>query len=169
MGAPFGNLFALGAESGRPPKYKKREEIAAKLAEYLIYIQGEKRTVADEDGDLDEWVRHPEPITITGLCLYLGFESRQSFYDYEKKKEFSYIIKRARLLVENKYEKGLGGKEVAGAIFALKNMGWVDKVETGITDKKGNDVAVPHAPQIMVIAPGTKEYDEFDIKEIEDD
>ena len=69
-------------------------------------------------------------ITITGLALFLGFESRQSFYDYESKPDFSYIIKRARLRVECAYETRLNGTLPTGAIFALKNMGWKDKVET---------------------------------------
>lgn len=67
--------------------------------------------------------------TITGLALYLGFESRQSFYDYEKNGEFSYTIKRARLRIENEYEKALHGNSPTGAIFALKNFGWKDKQE----------------------------------------
>jgi len=141
MGAPFGNTFALGAASGRPIKYKKAEDMALKIAEYLDYIQGEKGADVGEDGDIEKWERPPEPITITGLCFYLGFESRQSFYDYEKKKEFSYLIKRARLLVENRYERALSSRDVTGAIFALKNMGWKDKVETGFTDGEGNDIS----------------------------
>lgn len=68
-------------------------------------------------------------ITLTGLAYDLGFESRQSLYDYEKREEFSYIIKRARLFIESAYETKLSGKEVGGAIFALKNMGWKDKQE----------------------------------------
>lgn len=163
MAAPPGNLFALGADSGRPPIYDAPEKMAAKIIEYLEYIQGEKGTAVDKDGAF-EWVRQPENITITGLCLYLGFESRQSFYDYEKRQEFSYLIKRARLLVENKYEKSLSGKEVVGAIFALKNMGWVDKVERGFTDKDGKDVTAP--PAIMVVR--SKADDEFEIKESEE-
>jgi len=67
--------------------------------------------------------------TITGLVLYLGFESRQSFYDYEEKKEFSYTIKRARTLIEKEYEEMLQTGNTVGAIFALKNMGWKDKSE----------------------------------------
>lgn len=67
--------------------------------------------------------------TITGLALYLGFESRQSFYDYEKHPEFSYTIKKARLLIENEYEEQLQAGNTVGAIFALKNMGWKDKHE----------------------------------------
>lgn len=71
--------------------------------------------------------------TITGLCYSLGFESRQSFYDYEENGEFSYIIKRLRLKVESGYEEALSGNNCAGAIFALKNMGWRDKTEQEIT------------------------------------
>ena len=36
----------------------------------------------------------------------------------------------AKLKVENSYEKELRGKFFAGAIFALKNFGWSDKMET---------------------------------------
>jgi len=65
--------------------------------------------------------------TITGLVLNLGFESRQSFYDYEKDGKFSYTIKKARLTVEAFYESKLLSNNSTGAIFALKNFGWKDK------------------------------------------
>jgi hypothetical protein len=42
-----------------------------------------------------------------------------------RKKSFSYIVKRAKLAVENSYE--LAGQTID--IFALKNMGWKDKSE----------------------------------------
>ena len=74
--------------------------------------------------------------TITGLALHLGFESRQSVYDYEKRSdEFSYTIKRSRLRVENSYEKHLLSNTATGAIFALKNFGWADKQEIDHTTK----------------------------------
>lgn len=67
--------------------------------------------------------------TWTGLAIHLGFESRQSLEDYKKKEGFSYPIKKALLKIENTYEKGIQGKNPAGAIFALKNFGWKDKQE----------------------------------------
>ena len=70
-----------------------------------------------------------DDVTITGIALFLGFESRQSLYDYEKMEGYSYIIKRARLFVERDYEKGLKTQYSSGSIFALKNMGWTDKQE----------------------------------------
>lgn len=69
-------------------------------------------------------------LTITGLALFLGFESRQSFYDYEKKLDFSYTIKKARTFIENDYEELLKTQaNPTGIIFALKNFGWKDKSE----------------------------------------
>jgi hypothetical protein len=46
------------------------------------------------------------------------------------------------------YEENLRANNPTGSIFALKNMGWKDKTETGLTDKDGNDVK----PSIQLIA-----------------
>ena len=70
-----------------------------------------------------------EPITWTGLALALGFAARVSIDEYAKYDGFSYSVKRAKLFVENAYEKRLHGQAPAGAIFGLKNMGWSDKQE----------------------------------------
>ena len=86
--------------------------------------------------EIDRYLNdHDCDFTITGLALELGFCSRQSFYDYEEKENFSYTIKKARLHIERAYEKKLSGKEVGGAIFALKNLGWKDKSEIEQTVK----------------------------------
>lgn len=79
---------------------------------------------------IDEYFANNKYATITGLALYLGFCDRQSLYDYEKKPEYSCMIKEARLRVESCYEATLYTKNPTGAIFALKNMGWKDKQET---------------------------------------
>jgi DNA-packaging protein gp3 len=68
------------------------------------------------------------PPLLTGLAFHMGFQSRQSLYDYEKKTDFSYAVKRARLRVEMAYEAQLASSaRPTGAIFALKNMGWTDR------------------------------------------
>ena len=86
--------------------------------------------------------------TITGLCMFLGFESRQSFYDYEAKQGFAYTIKRARLFIENHYEELLQSGNMVGAIFALKNFDWKDKQEISqevkITDPVVTQVEIIH-------------------------
>lgn len=92
---------------------------------------------------IDDYFANAKTPTISGLAYHLGFESRQSFYDYEEKELFSYTIKRARLRMEVKYEEGLHANSCTGAIFALKNFGWKDKSEVelsgGVTLKFDSD------------------------------
>ena len=131
MAAPEGNKYAVGlTDSGRPPKFDSPSELLDKITEYFDSL-----SLSEEDKDLIKLgmdISIPRP-TMTGMALYLGFCSRQSLYDYDSKDEFSYIIKRARLVIENNYEQGLESKSPTGAIFALKNMGWKDKTETTST------------------------------------
>lgn len=147
-----GNKFS----PGRTPVYSDPEEVASKLLEYFEWIKGEyvierkitskttgkgkEAVTTTEDEPVKIWVRYPEEPTITGLAIYLGFESRQSLYDYGKKDGFSYPIKRALLEVENNYEKGLFGDKVVGVIWGLKNMGWTDRTETKLSVEE----PVPH-------------------------
>lgn len=111
------------AKEGRPLKFETADELEAAIQAYF-----------------DNQVESKAPITISGLAYFLGFESRQSIYDYKERQKFSYILKRATFFVESCYEEKLSGTTPTGAIFALKNMGWRDKVETGFTDSNGKDV-----------------------------
>ena len=101
----------------------------------------------DLEDAIENYFNHNDKFTITGLALELGFESRQSIYDYEKNGKFSYTIKKARLRVENFYEENLMGDHTAGAIFALKNFGWADNQNVNIKSEqpifKGIDLDVP--------------------------
>jgi hypothetical protein len=126
---------------GRPPMYETPEQLQKKVDEYFVYVKGETETRPSStvfQGHVFT-KREPEPVTISGLAYYLGFESRQSFYDYEQKPEFSYIIRKTRLFIESMYEGRLQGNNPTGAIFWLKNAGWKDKQEVeqtgGITIK----------------------------------
>jgi len=116
MAAPKGNKFALGlTTNGRPPKYESDKVMVVKINEYFDGLLDEEQ---------EEYIKRP---TMTGLALYLGFASRQSMYDYVKEEDFSYIITRAQQIIAMSYEEMLYTKTSAGAIFALKNMGWDDK------------------------------------------
>ena len=113
---------------GRPPKFKNALELQKKINAYFCDCPDKKKFITK----IGEVIEIPMP-TICGLCYFLGFESRQSFYDYEENQEFSYTIKRARLFIEKEYEQLLHGPACTGAIFALKNMGWLDKTSQEIT------------------------------------
>ena len=108
MAAPKGNKFALGNNGGHPPIFDTPEKLKHKCNDYFIAC-----------------IEEEEKPTITGLTLFVGFCSRASWGHYEAKKEFLYIVKRAKLTVENSYEQSGSTFD----IFALKNMGWKDKTE----------------------------------------
>lgn len=72
------------------------------------------------------------PLTMPGLAYALGFSGAGSLRKYRKEdgyEEFHEAMNRACLRVEQFTAECLYGKNsnVAGPIFALKNMGWKDK------------------------------------------
>ncbi len=123
MAAPKGNKNAVGNKGGHPALYNSPDELQKAIEDYFINPP-DKKTITIGTGTIELPV-----FTMAGLAYALGFESRQSMYDYEDKVEFSYIIKRARLRIEGNYEQNLQFNNATGSIFALKNMGWSDKTE----------------------------------------
>lgn len=109
---------------GRPLKYKTAEELQAKIDEYFEIGVNKRLVVTGPPNNRREsFVAIP---TICGLTAYCGFADRHSFYDYGKSKEFSNTIKQARNRIEQNYEELLQTGVATGAIFALKNFGWID-------------------------------------------
>lgn len=117
---------------GRPPKFNTPEELESIIEAYFASCKPEY--VTDDNGNVMmttkgvPLIRH-NPYTITGLALALGFNSRGTIYEYEKKNDqFSDIIKNARLKCENYVEKGTLSGDIppAPGIFVLKNYGWQD-------------------------------------------
>jgi hypothetical protein len=96
---------------GKPLKFKTVEELQEKIDAYFASC--------DEEN---------EPITITGLALALD-TSRETLCNYEEKEDYFDTIKKAKLKVENAYEKRLVRRGNGGDVFALKNFGWKDTKE----------------------------------------
>lgn len=140
---PWGNPFQLGNPGGgRNRIFETPEEMEKMIDEYFLHIQGKVKKIFNEGLENEKvlWEREPEPATITGLALYIGLCSKTSLYEYQDRPAFSDLVKRARAGVENAYEKRLHQAQNVGAIFALKNMGWRDKQEVGLTDVEGKDI-----------------------------
>jgi hypothetical protein len=110
-------------------KFKTARTLASKAKAYFSFIEGEYSLETKTGKEQKVYSREPEPATITGLALFLGFNSRQELDDYEKNGEFGHVISRSRLRVENVYEKKLLKPSPMGAVFALKNMARRDKTE----------------------------------------
>lgn len=122
------------AKVGAPPMYKTVEEMQKKIDEYFKSCEG--RVLKDADGNLvfDKYGRpivvDSRPLTVTGLALALGFNSRQALLNYQAKKEFNDTILRAKARIEQYAEERLFDKDGAnGAKFSLANNfeGWKEK------------------------------------------
>lgn len=130
-------------KAGRPPLYETPEELAAKFDEYF-----------------DRQDNQDRPYTVTGLCSFAGFLSRQSLYDYAGKPEFVDTIKKARMRIEERLAEELLTRKgsVVGLIFALKNMfpeNWKDRQETTVDD--------PYNEQQALLPPRAKNMEEWTI------
>jgi hypothetical protein len=132
-------------------------DLGLQIEAYFSYIEGEyhlenktaKASAEDAASAKKVWDREPEPGTFTGLAGWLGFNSRDEFFDYEQNGAFAPALKRGRLRIEAGYEKKLHHQSPAGAIFALKSMGWNEKAET-----KDNSQSVPTTMIIAVVESG---------------
>lgn len=151
--APKGNKNAVGNEGGRPALFNSPGELQKAIDDYFNG-GANKRLIIVGLGTMEI-----PCYTICGLAYYLGFVSRQSFYDYEKNIVFSDIIKKARLRIEMAYEERLADTGCTGAIFALKNMDWHDKTETQHSGE------IKGQPQIIVSSQSAAEA----LKKIADD
>lgn len=123
----YSTTFAVGASAIHDDPVVLQRECDG----FFEYIKGEqgKRKVKYGKKEIEEtyWIREPEPATITGLALYLGYSCLDSMDKAAKRSPlFFEIIKRAKLRVANRYERNLSGTTPTGAIFALKVMGWKD-------------------------------------------
>ncbi len=105
-------------KTGRPLLFKTLKELTDKADDYFDTIP------------MEEW-------TYTGLALHLN-TSRETLDDYKARPEFSDSLKKYSDMVTNSYEVDLKKHGRAGTIFALKNYGWTDKVETVNTNTNAN-------------------------------
>lgn len=114
--------------------YKTKEEIQEKIDTYFRECEG--KPLLDKEGNpMTDKYGNPiwvgvRPLTITGLALALGFNSRTSLLNYQDKEEFMNTITRAKAKVEQYAEERLYDKDGAnGAKFSLANNfeGWKEK------------------------------------------
>jgi hypothetical protein len=131
----------------------------ARIAKYFSFIQGEyhiekvpAKGSKDNTDFIDQkvWDREPEPATLSGLALALGFISIAELEAYERDGKFAHIIKKARLKVEAEYEKRLHYQSATGAIFFLKNLGWTEKSDDSLLKE------IPKTIKIEIVNSGPK-------------
>jgi hypothetical protein len=93
---------------------------------------------------VEDYFAKNKKYTMCGLAMSLGFLERTNLYDYAGYgEEFLHIIKKARVRVEEYYEKNLVGRvKPTGSIFALKNMKWRDSHDVTTDGDKLKNVTI---------------------------
>jgi hypothetical protein len=158
---------------GRPKNIESPEQLWKLFRQYRKHAKDNPYLKQDFVGkDADEVERRLErPLTFVGFEVYLMERMIiNDLADYERNKdgryaEFANIIRAIKKIIEADQFEGAAVGVYKENIIARK-LGLADKQEARQVDKNGNDI--PQSPQILVIAPGTPEYDEFEIKETED-
>ena len=107
--------LSLGGKVGAPAYYLTVDEFNRRANDYALNVKN---------------IEVSGKPCISGLAMYMGFESKQSLYDYGKRKKFSYSVSHMRQYIENAHENRLYGERPQGAIFALSCMGWHATTET---------------------------------------
>lgn len=137
---------------------KQLKSYRARINKYFATLQGEfhiqkvpVKGAKDHTDTIDQkiWDREPEPATLSGLALAIGFTSISEMEAYERDGQFADIVKKARLKVESEYEKRLHFQSAAGAMFFLKSLGWDERHQDLLQD-------VPKTIKIEIVDPGTK-------------
>lgn len=128
------------AGPGQPPYYNSPEQMQEiidkffKSCEGHPYIDDNGEPIFDKNGN--PIIIGVKPPTVTGLCLALGFTSRQALINYENKGEYFDTVSRAKLRCHEYAESRLYDKDGAnGAKFSLaNNFGWIDRQEITTID-----------------------------------
>jgi hypothetical protein len=135
---------------GRPPKFSDLnvDEAQKLIDQFFEDCTGKPIMVNDPDtGEERPYIdKYGQPViigakppTVTGLCLALGFNSRNALLDYEanvdSNPELANTITRAKLRCHEYAESRLYDKDGAnGAKFSLaNNFGWIDRQEISTT------------------------------------
>lgn len=132
-------------------QFNSDEELANLINSYFRHLEADENDSVIPEKTINPKKNQnngPEPATITGMALYLGFSSIAEFEHYEQQGSYAHILKRGRLRIEAYYEKKLHQQSAAGAIFALKSMGWKEKTELK------TETAVPMTLKIEITDTG---------------
>ena len=136
---------------GSKPAFRSLEELQQQIDDY--FDDCKPVFARDQDGRLeyDQWGRpiviDPNPPTVTGLALWLGFKTRRALLEYKGTRDYRDTVLRGMARVEKYMEQQLLTREgVRGAMFSLQNnFGWKpeDKDGKGPVVRIVNDIPRP--------------------------
>ena len=136
-------------KTGKPRKYDSPEQMHTAIVQYFK--------------DCETYEEYP---TVSGLAFALGFDATQSLLDYKGySEEYSSMLARAKLLVEQSYEDGLRARDQArGCQIALMRLGWTPKQET-ITHQT-HEITLGEQERHLLRTMGAKLIESHEVQEV---
>lgn len=128
-----GTVVAVWRKIGAPALFETPQLLAERIDQYFASCE--------EDGT--------RPL-VSGLALFCGYSTKQQLDGQcARGPEFSALVKTAKLAIESSYEARLDRDRPAGAIFALKNMGWTDQRSVEFTGSLTN-IDLSKLPDVLI-------------------
>ncbi len=132
MPAPKGNRFWEARSShGRKPIFGSPEQLWEACVQYFEWVEenplNEEKLFAYQGDITRDSVTKMRAMTISGLCLFLDIGD-QTWADYRKKDDFSWVTKQAEKIIYNQKFTGASA-DLLNANIIARDLGLADKKE----------------------------------------
>lgn len=138
MAAPLENEFyLLRVRSGRHPEYTP-EALLQRANEYFEWVEQnpfKEEVIFHAQGLITkDYVTKKRPLTLEGFCIYANIV-KNTFYSYEKNKDFVNITSYIRETIENQ-QLELASAGFLNANIIARKLGLSDKSEVKVTQEQ---------------------------------
>ncbi|WP_418425197.1 terminase small subunit [Alistipes sp.] len=140
-------MSTLNKKPGRPRAYTP-EALEAKFKEYAQWVKANPVYINKVSAGKIIPVPTQRPLTLVGFCRFAGF-SRQNFYEYESREEFSDTLMCVREAIE--------ADQLQGALVGIYDSGIVARV-LHLADRQdvttnGKEITTATQPISVVLDP----------------
>ena len=140
-------MNTLNKKVGRPRAYTP-EALEAKFEEYVEWAKENPVYINKVSAGKIIPVSTQRPLTLVGFCRFAGF-SRQNFYEYESREEFSDILMYVREAIEaDQLEGALCGQYDSGIVARVLHLADRQDVTTN-----GKEITAATQPISVVLDP----------------
>ena len=138
MAAPLENeYYLLRVRSGRHPEYTP-EALLQRANEYFEWVEQnpfKEEVIFHAQGLITkDYVTKKRPLTLEGFCIYANIV-KNTFYSYEKNKDFVNITSYIRETIENQ-QLELASAGFLNANIIARKLGLSDKSEVKVTQEQ---------------------------------
>ena len=154
---PTGLVHRVPNPVGKPPRFKKPEELWEKFVEYCDWVDGNPWQIKSGSSAIDDrgkdvkgnYLRQEvrpvqRPYTLYGFCAFAGIHYKWAHFrqNYYQKSQFAPVIEQIENVVLSQQVDGAMIHQFDGGLVARLN-GFADKQQMEITGKDGEEFKFP--------------------------